>query len=243
MHSVDPSLSREQTNPKAKDKEHFDTCLIWELGLRDYGEVYHLQKRLHQGRVNDIIPDVVLLLEHPPTFTIGKTGSRKNILISAEKQKAENIGLFYVERGGDVTYHGPGQLVAYPIMDLEKRSRDLRGFVRQLEEVAIRTLAEFSIHATRDEDHAGVWVGLDEIAAIGLSVKKWVSMHGLALNVNTNLKHFSLINPCGFSDRKATSMAAILGHNVPMKQVNDCFKKHFSEIFRVDPVSFDGSTV
>ena len=201
--------------------------------------IIYLQRRLHQERVDGVISDVVRLLEHPSTFTIGKTGGRKNILISAERQRAENIALFHVERGGDVTYHGPGQLVAYPIIDLEKRSREIRGFVQQLEEVAIKTLAEFSINATRDAGYAGVWVGLGEITAIGLSVKKWVTMHGLALNVNTNLEHLSLINPCGFSDRKATSMAEILGHNVSMKRVNDCFKRHFSDVFGVDLLSYD----
>lgn len=205
------------------------TCVVYQLGLIEYGEAYELQKRLHRKRMNGEIPDTLLLLEHPPTLTIGRSGSMDNVLVSKEKLADEGISLFFIERGGDVTFHGPGQLVGYPIMDLSSRGKDIQQYVRNIEEVLIRTLKDFSISASRDESHAGVWVGTEEIAAIGLSVRRWVTMHGFALNVNPNLEHFSYINPCGFPDRTATAMAQLLGHTPSMDEVtqsviNKCFE-------------------
>jgi lipoyl(octanoyl) transferase len=205
-------------------------CSVDRLGLIEYGEAYELQKRLHRKRMNGEIPDTLLLLEHPPTLTIGKSGSIENILVSKEKLAAEGISLFFIERGGDVTFHGPGQLVGYPIMDLSSR-KDIKCYVRDIEEVLIRTLKDFSIDAARDESHAGVWVRNDEIAAIGLSVRSWVTMHGFALNVNPNLEHFSYINPCGFPDRRATSMARVLGYTPSMDEVMNSVINKCSEVF------------
>jgi lipoate-protein ligase B len=209
------------------------TCLVYQLGLIEYGEAYELQKRLLRERMGGEIPDTLLLLEHPPTLTIGRSGSMENILVSKEKLAAEGISLFSIERGGDVTFHGPGQLVGYPIMDLSLRGKDIRRYVRDIEEVLIRTLKDFSINAVRDKSHAGVWVGKEEIAAIGLSVRSWISMHGFALNVNPNLEHFSYINPCGFPDRKAASMARLLGHTPSMDAVMNSIINKFSEVFRI----------
>ena len=208
-----------------------DKCVLWNLGLMEYRQAYQLQRKIHLKRVNGEISDTLLLLEHPPTFTIGKSGTLNNVLASEKQLAQEGISLYLIERGGDVTYHGPGQLVGYPIIDLTNRGRDIRGFVRDLEEVLIRTLKDFSIRAGRDETHPGVWADKEEVAAIGLSVQEWVSMHGFALNVNTNLDHFSLINPCGFSDRKATSIAKLLGHEVPMEAVTERLVLHFSNVF------------
>ena len=208
-----------------------DKCIIAKLGTIDYDEAYQIQKRLYRRRLDREISDILLLLEHPPTLTIGRSGSPDNILVSNEKLSQEGISLFFIGRGGDVTYHGPGQLVAYPIMDLTQRGKDIHRFVRNLEEVIICTLKDFSISAGRDENHAGVWVGKEEVAAIGLSLRKWVSMHGIALNVSTNLEHFSLINPCGFSDRKATSMSKLLGCDVSMDAVSERLVSHFSDVF------------
>lgn len=218
---------------QAKVKSSIKECALWNLGLVEYREAYWLQKRIHFKILDDGIADTLLLLEHPPTFTIGKSGTIKNVLISKKQLARKRISLYLIERGGDVTYHGPGQLVGYPIMDLRKRGQDIRRFVRDLEEVLIRTLKDFSITGTRDESHPGVWVGKEEIAAIGLSIRNWVSMHGFALNVNTNLDHFSLINPCGFSDRKASSLAKILGHEVPIKSVIEGVLSHFADVFDV----------
>lgn len=210
-----------------------NTCVVYQLGLVEYGEAYELQRKLHGKRMNEEIPDILLLLEHPPTLTIGRSGSLENVLVSKEKLADEGITLFFIDRGGDVTFHGPGQIVGYPIMDLSSRGKDIQRYVRDIEEVLIRTLKDFSIAATRDESHAGVWVGNEEIAAIGLSIRRWVTMHGFALNVNPDLTHFSYINPCGFPDRRATSMAQLLIHEVAMDEVTDRLLAHFSEVFDV----------
>ncbi len=209
-------------------------CAVRTLGLIEYRDAYQLQKRLHCKRMRDEIPDILLLLEHPPIVTIGKSGTMNNILVSKEKLSEKGVSLFFSNRGGDATYHGPGQLVGYPIIDLAKRGRDLHRYVRDLEEVLIRTLKDFNIDSGRDENHAGVWTDGEEIAAIGLNVKKWITMHGFALNVNPELEHFDLINPCGFLNRKATSMARVMGHKSSMEKVNNHLLDHFKNIFRVN---------
>jgi lipoate-protein ligase B len=204
---------------------------IWDLGIVEYRKAWELQRRLHHHRVEGKIPDLLLLLEHPPTITIGRSGSLENVLISRKQIVQAGIPLFFIDRGGDVTYHGLGQLVGYPILDLREQGRDLHLYVRNLEEVIRRTLRDFSIEAHLDERHPGVWVKGEEIGAIGLSVKKWVSMHGFALNVNTDLDHFAFINPCGFSDKRATSMSEVIGRNISTAEVADPLKSHFCDIF------------
>jgi lipoate-protein ligase B len=206
-------------------------CLVLELGLIEYQKAYHLQRTLHQQRVEGKISDVLLLLEHPPTLTIGKSGTLDNVLVSRERLAQEGMSLFFIDRGGDVTYHGPGQLVGYPIVDLRQRGKDLHSYIKKLEEVILRTLRDFSIDGDRDECHPGVWVKEQEIAAIGLSLRNWVSMHGFAFNINTDLEHFSFINPCGFSDRRATSMSNILGSHVPMREAANSLISHFCTVF------------
>jgi lipoate-protein ligase B len=205
--------------------------VIYRLGLTEYGKAYRVQRDLHEKRVNGEIGDLLILLEHPPTLTIGKSGSEDNILAPGEVLQSEGISLFFIERGGDVTYHGPGQLVGYPIIDLRGRRRDVRAFVRDLEEVLIRTVGDFGIRGKRDASHPGVWVENCELAAIGLSIRRWVSMHGFALNVHTSLNHFKLINPCGFSDRTATSMSEVLGREVAIEPVTERLVFHFSQMF------------
>lgn len=206
-------------------------CIVYQLGLITYSEAYHLQRQLLCQRVNNEIADTLLLLEHPPTITIGKSGKLENVLASQAQLAEAGVSLFFVDRGGDVTYHGPGQLVAYPIIDLRQRGRDVHQYVRDLEKVIIRTLNDFSINASRDSSHAGVWVRDKEIAAIGLRVSKWVSMHGFALNVSTDLEQFSLINPCGFNDRKATSISSLRSQDVSMEAVTEKLLARFSEVF------------
>ncbi|MCU0597194.1 MAG: lipoyl(octanoyl) transferase LipB [Desulfobacterota bacterium] len=197
----------------------------------EYGTALQLQKKLHQQRVKGEIGDTLLLLEHPPVITVGKGGSIDNILVPRETLHQKGIALYFTDRGGDVTYHGPGQLVGYPILDLSSRGGDLKHYVRDLEEVLIRTLEDFSIHAGRDPHHVGVWIGDRKIAAIGLSIKDWVTMHGFALNVSTDLEGFSVIHACGFKDRTTTSMQELLVYQPPMDQVIDRLLGHFSEIF------------
>jgi len=206
-------------------------CIVLELGLIEYQEAYNLQRTFHQQRVEGKIPDVLLLLEHPPTITIGKSGTLDNVLVSRERLAQEGMSLFFSDRGGDVTYHGPGQLVGYPIVDLRQRGKDLHSYVKKLEEVILRTLSDFSIDGDRDECHPGVWVNEQEIAAIGLSLRNWVSMHGFALNINIDLEHFSFINPCGFSDRRATSMSKILGSQIPIREATNSLISHFCNVF------------
>jgi lipoate-protein ligase B len=206
-------------------------CEIRDLGLMEYGEAWELQRRLHHQRAHGEISDVFLLLEHLPTITVGKSGRLDNVLISRERLTQEGISLFFVDRGGDVTYHGPGQVVCYPILDLRKWEKDLHLYVRNLEEVILRTLRDFSIYGDRDESHPGAWINGEEIAAIGLSVRRWVSMHGFALNINPNLEHFSFINPCGLSNRRVTSMSKLLGIEVSTKEVGERLIFHFHDIF------------
>jgi lipoate-protein ligase B len=222
----------EATNISDRTKDEFSmTCVVYSLGLIEYGQAYELQKRLHSARLKGKISDTLLLLEHHPTLTIGKSGSMKNILVSKDKLTNKGIAIFSIDRGGDVTFHGPGQLVGYHIIDLSHRGKDIHRYVHDLEEIIIRTLNDFSIGADSDEGNAGVWVENEEVAAIGLSVRSWVTMHGFALNVNPNLEYFSLINPCGFSDRKATSMSKILGHEVLMEEVTNRLIANLSKIF------------
>jgi len=205
--------------------------IVYQLGFIGYSDAYYLQRDLHRQRFNGEITDTLLLLEHPPTITIGKSGKLRNVLASQAQLAKQGISLLFVDRGGDVTYHGPGQLVAYPIIDLRKRGIDAHKYVHELEEVIVRTLNDFCIKSCRDVTHAGIWVKNEEIAAIGIGLKRWVSMHGVALNVNINLQQFSLINPCGFTNRKATSMSNLLSQDIPMKEVIKKFLAHFSEVF------------
>ena len=213
---------------------------VYQIGLINYMQSYYLQTELLNQRVNGEIEDTLLLLEHPPVVTIGKSGKLENILATEVQFAQKGISVFFMDRGGDVTYHGPGQLVGYPIVDIGGRGRDLHQYVHDLEEVLIRTLADFGINAFRDNTHPGVWVGDGEIAAIGLKVKKWVSMHGFALNVNTNLEPFSLINPCGFTDRRATSMSNMLSQELSMAAVMERLIAHFAEIFDAQVVMGSG---
>ncbi len=207
------------------------SCTVYQLGLIDYIEAYNLQRELLRKRLDSEITDVLLLAEHPPTLTIGKSGKLENVLVSQEELAENGVPLVFTDRGGDVTYHGPGQLVGYPIIDLKNGRRDLHRYVHDLEEVIIRTLNDFSIRAGRDGGHAGVWVQGEEIAAIGLRVIRWVSMHGFALNVNTNLDQFGLINPCGLPGIKATSISQILHQKIPMEAVTKRLVAHFLQVF------------
>lgn len=205
--------------------------VIYRLGLVGYSDAYQLQRELLSYRWDRKIADTLLLMEHSPTFTIGKSGKLENILVSQEELAEEGISVFFTDRGGDVTYHGPGQLVAYPIIDLRERGKDIHRYIHDLEEVAIRTLNDLSIKAYRDGSHTGVWVKNEEIAAIGIAIKRWITMHGIALNVRPKLEHFSFINPCGSCNRKATSISKLLSKDVPMEAVTERLVRHFSEVF------------
>jgi lipoate-protein ligase B len=206
----------------------------------EYASAYSIQKKIWAQRITGEMPDTLLILEHTPTFTAGKSGKMENLLTPIEALSKRGISLFFIDRGGDFTYHGPGQLVAYPILDLNIHGKDVHKYIHNLEEVVIRTLADFSIVAGRDEQHVGVWVGNQKIAAIGVSIRRWVTMHGLALNVNTNLEHFSLINPCGIVNRGVTSMARVLSAEIPMNEVCTSLINHFGRVFNI-PVKLDSN--
>ena len=209
-------------------------CVVRRLGQIEYREAYELQKELLQERLKGQIADTLLLLEHPPTITVGKAGKLENVLVSPAELASAGVSLILTDRGGDVTYHGPGQVVGYPILDLRERNRDAHQYVHNLEEVLIRTLADYGIESERDPGHAGVWVNDEEIAALGLSIHRWITMHGFALNVNTDLNHFSLINPCGFTSKTATSMTRLLGYGLSTGEVTARLLSHFANVFEIE---------
>jgi lipoate-protein ligase B len=204
---------------------------VYSLGLLDYQQAFILQDKLLKERIAGDISDSLLLLEHPPTLTMGRTDDLKNLLVPEAALRKRGVAIYPTDRGGSITWHGPGQLVVYPIIDLGERDMDIHRYIRDLEEVIIGTLQAFSISAAQDTENVGVWVGLEKIAAIGVKIRKWVTKHGFAINVNSDLSHFSLINPCGITDRGVTSMADILGHEVPMMDVREEVIDRFATVF------------
>jgi lipoyl(octanoyl) transferase len=236
--AMDSALS---TLPKCEEHaepQHSPVCLSAYLGEVSYGKAWDLQRRLADRRGEDLVPDTLLLLEHPHTFTLGRRGDSAHILLTPDELLRLGIEVFSIDRGGDVTYHGPGQLVGYPIMAVPEEGRDVIPYVRQLEAVIIRALGDFGIVASRLEGFSGVWLGNDKIAAIGVKVGR-VTMHGFALNVNTDMTYFSYIIPCGLRDKGVTSMAAIIGHPVPMPAVCEAVVKHFGAVFERSIVMVD----
>ncbi|MCS7301559.1 MAG: lipoyl(octanoyl) transferase LipB [Fimbriimonadales bacterium] len=207
------------------------TAHLIDLGVIGYEPALQLQRRLHAQRVAGEIPDTLLLLEHPPVITLGKAFHPEHLRFAREYYAQHGIELHPTDRGGDVTCHNPGQLVGYPIFDVAQHGRDLHKFLRDLEEVLLRALAEFGIEAHREVGYTGAWVGNAKIAAIGIKVTKWVSMHGFALNVNNDLRLFQTIVPCGIADRPVTSMAQILGRCVPMDAVKQSVARAFETVF------------
>jgi lipoate-protein ligase B len=206
----------------------------WLLDLDDapraYGEVWALQRDLLRARQNQIVPDALMLLEHRPVVTLGRSSAQEHVLLSRAALAARGIELFEIERGGSATFHGPGQLVGYPILDLRRLGDDVGRFVRTLEATVIETLAAFGIEAGRTVGYPGVWVGDAKICALGVAVKRHVTMHGFALNVTTDLDGFTVINPCGLG-RPVTSMAKVLGQPVAMADVRRVYAERFAALF------------
>jgi lipoyl(octanoyl) transferase len=204
------------------------------LGLVDYQAALDLQKDLVEQRKQGLIPDQLLLLEHPPVITLAELNhnSRSNVLESPESLALKGVALVATGRGGDVTYHGPGQLVGYPILELPKERRDVHRYVRDLEEVLIQSVSDFGITATRIPGLTGIWVGDRKLAAIGVRISRWVTSHGFALNVSTDLANFGLIVPCGIADKGVTSMERLLGRTVPMAEVVEVVGSRFRRVFR-----------
>ena len=204
-------------------------CCLRQLGRIDYASALQLQQRLAAGRKQGLVPDHLLLLEHPHVITMGRNGHAENLLADDDILARAGIAYYPTDRGGDVTYHGPGQLVGYPILDLRDWKRDVGAYVRAVEETIIATLADYGIEAGRIPKLTGVWVGERKIAAIGVHLSRWVTSHGFALNVSTDLSYFQYIVPCGLT-RPVTSMAA-LGVRASLDEVGARLAVHFARIF------------
>jgi len=209
------------------------SVLLLNLEREPYDWALDLQHRLVQARREGRIEDVLVLLEHEPVITTGRHGDEGHILASREELAAEGIEVYRVERGGDVIYHGPGQLVGYPILDLRHHRLDVGWYMHSLEEVLIRTLRDFGIAAERLEGIIGVWVKGAKIAALGARIENWITYHGFALNVAPQMAHFRLIIPCGIGDRGITSMREALGHPVDLNSVRRHLAQHFADVFAV----------
>jgi lipoyl(octanoyl) transferase len=203
------------------------------LGVVPYGEAVAMQRALVEERRAGSIPDVLLLLQHPPVITLGvKTASsRANIVATPERLAALGVETHETGRGGDVTYHGPGQIVGYPIIDLKPDRCDVHRYVRDLEEVMIRVCGDYGVNAGRIAGLTGTWIGAEKIGAIGVRISRWITSHGFAFNVSTNLDHFKLIVPCGISDRGVTSLERATGRTIAIPEVEDAFVRHFAEVF------------
>ena len=209
------------------------TCSLIDLGLTRYGESLLLQRRLATLRAEDRLGDVLLLVEHPPVITLGRAGQKVHLRVPEPSLAALGIEYCEVERGGDMTCHGPGQLVGYPILNLAEHGRDLHRYLRQLEEVLIMTLSGFGITAGRSLGRTGVWVGEEKIASLGIHVSRWVTRHGFALNINMDLAPFELIVPCGIQGARTTSMTRELSRPISVREVMAALIECFEVEFRV----------
>ena len=211
------------------------TGLVVDLGLVEYGAALEWQRRVVAARKAGAVPDVLLLCEHPHVITLGRNGSRAHLGAGERLLEQMNVEFHRTDRGGDITYHGPGQIVGYPILDLTEHRRDVRGYVAQLEEVMIRASADFGISAKRVEGRHGVWIETqrndEKLGALGVHLSRWVTSHGFAYNVSTDLRYFDLIVPCGIAGRKATSLEKILSRRVDRAEAANRLAWHFSGIF------------
>jgi len=200
---------------------------LLDLGRKGYREVWELQKALVDRRAEDRIPDGLILVEHDPVATLGRRGKREDVL-------DPGLEVFEIERGGEATYHGPGQLVGYPVVRLGPGRRDIRRYVHDLEQVLIDSLADFGIDAERHPEHRGVWIEGRKIASLGIRISRWVTSHGFALNVSTDLSYFSLMNPCGIAGCRMTSLELECAAPVPMAAVRERVTAHFGNVFACD---------
>ncbi len=208
--------------------------IVINLGLLHFKQAWDIQKKLHERRVSGKVPDTLLLLEHNPVITLGRSGREENILVSKALLQQKGVEFWRVERGGDITFHGPGQLVGYPIFLLQERLAGVRKFVEKIERVLIQTLQEFNVKATAKPRYIGVWVDNKKIAAIGVAVKHWVTYHGFALNVNTDLSYFKFIVPCGIREAEVTSMEQLSGHQIPMTDLREKVIANFGKVFEIE---------
>jgi len=204
------------------------------LGLTSYKDTWALQKQLVTLRYHSKLPDCLLLTEHQPVITLGRGAHPENLRETRENLSARGIDLVEVERGGDITFHGPGQIVIYPLIDLNNRGRDLHQYLRHLEQVIIITLEDYGLKAGIKEGLTGVWVNDHKLAAIGVAVSRWITYHGAALNINTNLDYFRLINPCGITEYPVGSLASQLGHEIDIDRAANCLAGNFADFFHYE---------
>jgi len=216
-------------------------CLVVDIGPSAYREAWDLQRAVWNARVEGSVPDVLILTEHRHVYTLGKGADESHLLATKEELRQKGVEVFEIDRGGDVTYHGPGQIVGYPIVDLNDHYRDVHRYLRDLEEVVIRTLLSLGVEGSRIEGLTGVWVDGCKIAAIGVKVSRWVTMHGFALNVNTDLSYFNGIVPCGIFHKGVTSLQQVLARDVDMEQVKAELSKRFAEVFGLTMKSVTGA--
>lgn len=210
------------------EKKNLTYC---DLGFIDYKDAWDLQKEIFNKRVSGDIDDCFLLLEHPNTYTLGKTAHRENLIGTENYLKENNISVYDIDRGGDITYHGPGQIVGYPIIDLNNWHKDTHKYLRALEEVIIKTCKEYGLNCERNNKHTGVWLKDKKIAAIGIKVSRWITMHGFAFNVNTDLNLFNGIIPCGIQDKSVTSLSNELKSSISLSEVKKQLLMKFIEVF------------
>lgn len=218
---------------------------IYDLGTQPYRPVWDLQKQLQHGLITQkrmirdgllqeyINNDMLLFVEHPHVYTLGKSGKSAHLLKATEELSQIEAEYIEIDRGGDITYHGPGQIVGYPILDLDRHFTDIHKYLRYLEEMVIRTCSDYGIQAGRIDGLTGVWVGQKKICAMGIRCSRWVTMHGFAFNVNSDLSYFDHIVPCGIRDKSVTSLQEIKGRGIDLSDVKKCLMKHFAEIFEV----------
>jgi len=208
---------------------------ILDLGLKSYQESWNFQKEMLKKRSNNEINDTLIFVEHEPVFTLGKNANENHIL----QNYPENIKTFHVERGGDVTYHGPGQLVGYPIIDLRNYKKSISWYMRSLEQVIIETLLDFDIQSERKNGLTGVWHKNEKIAALGVRVSKWITMHGFSLNIDPDLNNYNSIIPCGIFEYGVTSMSKILNKNINLESVKNSLKIKFLDQFNIKNIEKD----
>ena len=216
-----------------KDAKKLVYC---DLGLIDYKDAWDIQKSVHQLRAENKIDDVLFLLEHPHTYTLGKTADKENLVGDKKYLDENNISVYDIDRGGDITYHGPGQIVGYPIISLTNWKQDTHKYLRAIEEVILRVCTEYNLTGSRVEKYTGVWIENRKICAIGIKVSRWITMHGFAFNVNTDLKLFKGIIPCGISDKEVTSLNRELNKEIRLNDIKEKIINHFDDIFEYDQI-------
>jgi lipoate-protein ligase B len=214
-----------------------------DLGVVPYGEALLLQRRLQQLRREGRVPDLLLALQHPPVITVGRLGKPEHILAPPRVLAKLGVEVHWVERGGDVTYHGPGQLILYPIFDLREHGRDLRRFIASLEEVMLRVARAFGVEAHRHPGFPGIWLGLKKLGSVGVHVRGWVTMHGLALNVDLKPNLFPLIVPCGLHGVEAASLAEVASQPVSLEEAHRLAREAFSQVVGVELVPLDAEVL